>query len=411
MAAHLADIDLDEPLPEIGPYPAGEHVLALLRRRGRPVGLLWVQPRAGWVRAGEWQVVLDGWKRQPAAQAALTEAAAETKQPTSGERLSMVVCTHERPDDLRRCLAALRPLAAEGHEVIVVDNAPTTARTRQVVADAGFPMTYLCEPQPGLDRARNRGWQAARQPLVAFTDDDAVPDPRWASAIADALSDPAVAGVAGLVMPLELDTPAQAQFETYCAHRRVFVRRAFAAVPASPAIERLAPAAAGVVGLGANLAFRRAWLERLGGFDPRLDGGTPTCSGGDTDMCARVLAAGGVLVYTPAALVWHRHRRGLTRLRHCLFGYGVGLTSFLTKRLVEAQDPQALVVAVRWTVGPFFKAARRRRLGQPAVPVALLLVELAGALIGPLRFWQVQRTAQRQLECAPHWPMPEEALP
>jgi GT2 family glycosyltransferase len=140
--------------------------------------------------------------------------------------------------------------------------------------------------------------------------------------------------------------------------------------------------------MGANMAFRRDLVLRLGGFDPRLDGGTATCSGGDTDMFARVLETGAHIVYNPAALVWHHHRREDAALRSCLFGYGVGLFSFLTKRVIEHHDWPALITAARWWAGPLAKAARRAAQGQPTVPLSLLLLEAWGAFFGPYRLWQ-----------------------
>jgi GT2 family glycosyltransferase len=303
---------------------------------------------------------------------------------TTRSPISIVVCTHERPDDLERCLAALLPIAAAGHEVLVVDNAPRSARTAQVAAR--FPFRYLQEERQGLDNARNRGLREASYAIVAYTDDDAVPEASWADAIALPFADPAVGCVTGLVLPLELETSAQRRFETYCAHRRVFATQTFAA-PETP------PATAGVAGMGANMALRRELALGLGGFDPRLDGGTATCSGGDTDIFARVLDSGARIVYTPEARVLHRHRRGEDELRRCIFGYGVGLTAFLTKRVVEQGDLYALVVAARWMAGPPLKAAWKRLRGKQAVPPDLLLAEAAGALLGPLRFWRARAAA------------------
>jgi len=188
------------------------------------------------------------------------------------------------------------------------------------------------------------------------------------------------------VLPAELEPRAQRRFETYCAHRRIFARQEFAA-PQTP------PATAGIVGMGANMALRRDLVLALGAFDPRLDGGTPTCSGGDTDMFARVLAAGSRLVYTPDARVLHRHRREEAELRRCVFGYGVGLTAFLTKRVLEEHDPYALVVAARWTAGPSLKAAWKWLRGRPATDPDLLLLEALGAVVGPLRYWRTRATS------------------
>jgi len=301
---------------------------------------------------------------------------------SSSGPLSIVVCTRERPQQLAACLDALCGSVTGNDEVIVVDNAPRTDATARLAAR--YPVRYVCEPPTGLNRARNRGLREARHSLIAYTDDDARPAAGWVEAIARPFADPAVGCVTGLVWPAALDTPAQRQFEAYCSHRRVFHRRAFS-VPETP------PSAAGVAGMGANMAFRRDLLVRLGGFDPRLDAGTATRSGGDTDMFARILESGGRIVYAPDAVVMHDHRRDRRSLRACVFGYGVGLYSVLTKRLVEARDGYALVVAARWFVGPFLRGARLRLRGRPAAPWWLLIVEACGACTGPIGYWREAR--------------------
>ena len=309
--------------------------------------------------------------------------------------ISIVVCTHERPDQLAHCLEALTSAVSSGHEVIVVDNAPSGSAT--AILAARYPVRYLCEMNRGLNNARNRGLRAASHAIVAFTDDDARPSTGWASAIAHQFGDPSVGCVTGLVLPVQLDTVAQRQFEMYCAHRRVFHSQVFAAPATSPS-------AGGIVGMGANMAFPRELLLALGGFDPRLDCGTATRSGGDTDMFARVLESGHRIVYTPDALVWHAHRGDTRALRECIFGYGVGLYSVLTKRLVEAGDVQAVVVAARWFVGPFARWARLRLARRPAIPCSLVLLEADGACLGPICYWRETRRlrSRRPLERYSH---------
>jgi GT2 family glycosyltransferase len=364
----LCDVELGRPR-SAGALVAGpDGLLALLRWQGRPAGLLWL----GAAEARSLEQM----------RAAAAEPPALPAAPAPAAPLSVIVCTHERPTDLRRCLDSLLPLAAEGHEVLVVDNAPRTTRTAELVA--GYPFRYLCEPRPGLNNARNCGLQAARHPIVAYTDDDTVVDSRWAAALAQPFAAPEVGCVTGLVLPLELETPAQYAFEVYCAHRRDFTPRTVAA-PETP------PAAAGVAGMGANMALRRDLALRVGGFDPRLDAGTLTRSGGDTDMFARILDAGQQIVYRPDALVWHRHRREMHELNDCIFGYGVGLYSFLTRRLLEQHDYGVPIIAGRWFVGPLVKAAWRRLRGQPAVSLPLLLREAGGALLGPWFFWRATK--------------------
>jgi GT2 family glycosyltransferase len=288
--------------------------------------------------------------------------------------VSIVIPTHERPDDLSRCLQSLAPIRSDGHEVIVVDNFPVTNRTAAVAER--FGVRYVAEPIPGLNRARNAGVAAASHAVVAFVDDDVVVSPTWLSAIAARFADPAVACVTGLVLPLELETPAQEEFELYCQHRRDLRPRVYSR-------DVLPPSAAGVVGMGANMAFRSDVLAALGTFDTRIGAGTRTRTADETDMFARILDAGWHIVYTPDAYVWHRHRRTLREVRSCVFGYGVGIHSMLTKRLLEEHDLGAIVTAGRWLLGPLVKAARAKIRGAPSPLWNVVLSEIAGAPLGP----------------------------
>jgi glycosyltransferase involved in cell wall biosynthesis len=109
-------------------------------------------------------------------------------------KLSVVVCTHDRPDDLRRCVAALAALE-DPIETIVVDSASSTP----VVPFDGVHLVRLDEP--GLSRARNAGLALARGELIAFVDDDAAVDPDWARRIAAPFEDPTVGCVGGACLP------------------------------------------------------------------------------------------------------------------------------------------------------------------------------------------------------------------
>src|SRR2546428_12256692 len=71
---------------------------------------------------------------------------------------TVVICTRARPTHLERCLTAVARLVYAHFEVLVVDNAPSDVRTREVAAQWG--VRYISEPVPGLSRARNRGAQA-----------------------------------------------------------------------------------------------------------------------------------------------------------------------------------------------------------------------------------------------------------
>ena len=90
-----------------------------------------------------------------------------------------------------------------------------------------FPgVEYVVEPRPGLDHARNRALALCTTEVLAYTDDDAVPDEWWTTALATAFDEePDLAMATGLVLPYALDTPAQQVFERLGGFGRGFRRR------------------------------------------------------------------------------------------------------------------------------------------------------------------------------------------
>lgn len=100
--------------------------------------------------------------------------------------LSVVMPTYRRPDLLARCLGALlaQTLPADRFEVIVVDDGQEDRcreQVERVAATPGAPAIRYLRAASGRGPAvaRNAGWRAATAPLVAFTDDDTLPDPAW----------------------------------------------------------------------------------------------------------------------------------------------------------------------------------------------------------------------------------------
>jgi len=92
---------------------------------------------------------------------------------------------------------------------------------------------------------------------------------------------------------------------------------------------------AGAFGAGANMAFRRSTLLRLGGFDLALGTGTPARGGEDLAMLIKILWSGGAVGYEPAAVAHHRHRREVDELLHQLRGNGLGFTAMLTSLILS----------------------------------------------------------------------------
>ena len=143
------------------------------------------------------------------------------------------MCTRDRPDDLRACLNAISDLNESPFEVVVVDNAPRTSATREVVEAfqrgphaSRTRFRYIMEPKPGLDWARNRAIEEACGEIVAYTDDDVIVDARWTETIARMFGEnPDAMALTGLVEPYELETEAQSLFEELGGFSRGYNRR------------------------------------------------------------------------------------------------------------------------------------------------------------------------------------------
>ncbi|GAV45997.1 glycosyltransferase [Streptomyces acidiscabies] len=316
------------PGPGSPPVTSGP-VFVLVRREGRPVGTL----------LGE---VPEGADPK----ATLSELAQgvgqleDTTEPATGPPppyTTVVIATRERTGKL---VHALDSMLAQDHprfEIVVVDNAPATRATRDLVREKyAERVRYVCEPVPGLAVAHNRGVAAARGEVVAFTDDDVVADPRWLTELTSPFAaDPGLGCTTGLILPARLRTPAQVLLESHGGFSKGFVPRTYDPA-APPADEPLFPFTAGRFGSGASMAFRTRVLREVRGFDPATGAGTLARGGDDLYGFVRVLARGYRLHYTPYALVWHHHRETWRDLETQAYGYGAGLGAYLTAVLVNS---------------------------------------------------------------------------
>ena len=208
---------------------------------------------------------------------------------------SVVICTRNRPDALDRCLMALERLVYPRFEVLVVDNAPSDTRAMDVARRRGA--RYLVEPVAGLSRARNTGARACASDVIAFTDDDAVPERTWLSHLAAQFRDPSVAAVTGRTLML-FDGAAEIPLD------------ASDLGPATIRLDRSQPlwfemASFGGIGNGNNMAVRRRVFDGWSGFDERLGRGAflPSCE--EHRAFAQLIEDGHAVIYTPEAVVRH----------------------------------------------------------------------------------------------------------
>ncbi len=416
----VGDLHLDAPLPGLNADGRYQAARLLARLHGQPIGEVVVPLHqhplsAAGLAARVWPLISDQVARHcagdggpppgelTAAGLAPARSPACASTPASGApAVSVVVATRDRTDSLLRCLASLARVGYPRFDVVVVDSAPATDRTARALTGGRawpFPLSYLRAARPGLALAHNTALSAVTGEVVAITDDDVEVDPGWLAALAGPFRDPGVTCVTGLVLPAELETQAQLLVEEAGGYTRGFTRRTFSAGMPDPA--PLFPFTTGRLGAGANMAFRATWLAASGGFDPALGAGTPARGGDDLAVFLQVIVSGGTLVYEPAAILRHWHRRHYDGMRRQSFGYGVGLGAYLTASVCERPALLGAMVrravpATRHLLSPH-SAKNEHRSG--SFPRELIWRERAGLLAGPFAYAVSRR---RYRDCPRH---------
>jgi O-antigen biosynthesis protein len=405
----LISIDIERAVPAIAPARHGEQWV-LVRLHGQPLGILYPDRRGCSSRELR-QAILERHGSAIAAHLAFDGAPRDLSIddlsriprecprviPEPRAAVTVAVCTRNHASMLPECLDAIAAIDYPRHllDVLIVDNAPDDDSTRDVVSRyADF--RYASEPRPGLDWARNRAVLEARGEIIAYTDDDVSVDGAWVRAIAAAFEEePHAACVTGLVVPDEIDSEAQRLFEVYGGFNRGFSRWVYRVDVAAGERAARSYGGTGRFGTGANMAFRRSFFDLEGLFDPALDVGTPANGGGDLEMFFRVLKAGHALVYEPAALVRHRHRREYAALRTQLANNGIGFYAYLVRTAQAYPDERGDVVrlALWWMWWWNVRRLLRSFVGRSSLPRDLIVAELKGALEGLRRYSTSRRHA------------------
>ncbi len=407
----VLDLDLNQPIDDISGLNDYAGIRALLRWNTEPVGYVELPLVHGTCSASAIHaailsrhdhVLQKTMIRRDLEQAFTIDTQNQNKRVDNGSinenmLVTVAVCTRDRADQLKDCLESIRNIRYRNIEVLVVDNAPATDATRALVQTEFPEFRYVLEPRPGLDWARNRAIIEASGEVLAYTDDDVVVDPVWVDGLVRVFqADPTVMAVTGLVAPYEMDTGAQVLFERYGGFGRGFTRtwyhRDFVGTE-----DKSFAIGAGQFGTGANMAYRRSVFDQIGQFDPALDVGTVTNGGGDLEMFFRVLEEGYTLVYEPAALVWHRHRKTMPELKVQFTNHGVGLYSLFLRS--ARFYPHRRWHIARFGLWWFWYWSIRRLLksfiSRPIVPRNMIIAELRGALIGLTRYPKARRRAEQ----------------
>ena len=319
--------------------------------------------------------------------------------------ISVVLCTRDRPKRVADCIRQVARQKYPAYEIVVVDNAPADPGAVPAVLDSidvPIPVRYVLEPRGGLSWARNAGWKSATADIIAFLDDDEIPDEHWLAELLRGFAATANVGcVTGMVLPAELRTEPQQWFEGLGGFRqgRGFAREIFGPEHAQSPVYPFPP-----FGAGANMAFRRGVLAEIGGFNVALGAGTPAKASEETLAFARARLAEHTIVYQPTALVAHYHRETLAELKTQLHNYSIGTTAHYTALIVW--KPRLLMSVLRliphavkdnWPAKDPVRMAAMR-----SSPPILVFTQLIGMLKGPLAYLKSSRTQRRLGRQKPH---------
>ena len=217
-------------------------------------------------------------------------------------KFSVVVCTFNRSESLRRMLKSLREAVIPDHlscEFIVVDNNSdddTRLVFKEIEKHYESKIRYVFEDKRGISHARNRGIREARGEIIAFTDDDVIVDKHWIQNIDKAFKEhDDVACVGGKILPIwEIPKPKWLKSNLY-VYLALLDHGDSVAYMDKPDI------------WGANFAVKSEMFKKYGLFDSNL-GRMPRklYSGEETEFLQRLQNAGEKILYYPLSIIYHR---------------------------------------------------------------------------------------------------------
>ena len=293
--------------------------------------------------------------------------------------VSIVIATADRPGPLARCLTAVAALEhpRDELEVIVVDDG---GGADLELPAGGLPVRLLRRERGGPGAARNDGARAAAGELLAFTDDDCLPEPAWLRELCAAARGAAPGTMVG---GRTVNALAGNRFAEASQHIQDLV---YAHYNRDPEHARFFATN--------NLAVPRDAFLALGGFDVA----TFPFASEDRDLCDRWRASGRGLRSAPGAVVRHAHDLDLRGFVRQHVAYGRGAARYHRARALRGTGRLRDETSFHLDRSLWLRTARLRPARRAAAMVPLLALWQAANAAGFL----LERAGARSYERSPH---------
>jgi glycosyltransferase involved in cell wall biosynthesis len=259
-------------------------------------------------------------------------------------KISVVICTYNRCNQLKDTLVSLAQLSVPDDlpwQLVVVDNNSSDETKEVVESFARIPRLnakYVLERNAGLSHARNRGIAESQGEIISFLDDDVVVTSDWLAEIWKAFQQYGAMCVGGRVL-LRGDPQMPSWWhQTFDVAVGKFDR--------GDGVILYENGDTALIGIGANMSFRRVVFERYGLFDAEMGRiGNRHTTGEETDLVLRLRRNNELAVYYPGAVVYHCISNDRFSKRYLrLNAYHFGRWRYLSESEAPSKSPKLLGV-------------------------------------------------------------------
>lgn len=219
--------------------------------------------------------------------------------PTKQPEISVIVPALNAEETIENCVGSLlnQRYPKWRYEIIIVDNG-LTDNTFKILQKFRKRIILLKETKKGSYCARNKGIRNAKGHIIAFTDSDCVADRKWLLYISKAFEDKRIKLVGGHIKALKTDSILLKYCDIFCHPQALFFKSNTPFFATS------------------NMAIRKKCLEHSAGFNESLK------SGGDVELCSRLIKDKREIYYEPKAIVRHLYHDSIVEFMKKQLYYG-----------------------------------------------------------------------------------------